>query len=293
MKNSIKIMAGAAIVLAAASCGRLESFDHQTFATFNEVDYSVDETVGQVKVGVSLYNPTKSETKITVKAVDGKAVNGTDYEIVSPASGVLTFAPGQGEQDVIIGIKNNEGVFTGTLDFALELVSATTGVTVGNLGTASFIIKDLDHPLAAFIGSWTADVRSYDWGPQNGGISYYTLNVTILADENDETYTKLIIQNLEPYFASNGVTAANGYNIYEGVVNEAKNQLTLPMGQPIGYKNVVLVGINNTDLDTATGYSDIIMNLNADGTLTIPNGYGSYADGFYECLNGPITLTKK
>ena len=117
--------------------------------------------------------------------------------------------------------------------------------------------------------------------------------MTILADENDETYTKLIIQNLEPYFVSNGVTAANGYNIYEGVVNEAKNQLTLPMGQPIGYKNVVLVGINNTDLDTATGYSDIIMNLNADGTLTIPNGYASYADGFYECLNGPITLTKK
>ena len=57
MKNSIKIMAGAAIVFAAASCGRLESFDHQTFATFNKVDYSVDETVGQVKVSVSLYNP--------------------------------------------------------------------------------------------------------------------------------------------------------------------------------------------------------------------------------------------
>ncbi|MGM9790551.1 MAG: Calx-beta domain-containing protein [Candidatus Cryptobacteroides sp.] len=293
MKKSIKIMAGAAIVLAAASCGRLESFDHQTFATFNAVDYSVEETVGQVKVGVSLYNPTKSETKITVKAIDGKAVNGTDYEIVSPASGVLTFKPGESSQDVVVEIKNQEGVFTGTLDFSLELVSATTGVTVGNFNTASFTIKDLDHPLAAFIGNWSADVRSYDWGPEYGGISYYTLNVTILADEEDETYTKLIIQNLEPYFASNGLTAANGYNIFEGVVNDAKNQVTIPMGQPIGYKTVVLVGIDNTDLDTATAYSDIIMNLNADGTLTIPNGYGSYSGGFWECLNGPITLTKK
>lgn len=286
-------MAGAAIVLAAASCGRLESFDHQTFATFNEVDYSVDETVGQVKVGVSLYNPTKTETKITVKAVDGKAVNGTDYEIVSPASGVLTFAPGQGEQEVIVDIKNHEGVFTGTLDFALELVSATNGVSVGNLGTASFIVKDIDHPLAAFIGSWTADVHSYDWGPQYGGVSYYTLNMTILADEEDETYTKLIVQNLEPYFATNGLTAANGYNIFEGVVNDAKNQLTIPMGQPIGYKNVLLVGINTADLSTATGYDDIIINLNADGTLTIPNGYGSNGDGWWECLSGPITLKRK
>ena len=293
MKNSIKIMAGAAIVLAAASCGRLESFDHQTFATFNEVEYSVDETVGQVKVGVSLYNPTKSETKITVKAVDGKAVNGTDYEIVSPASGVLAFAPGEGEQEVIVGIKNNEGVFTGTLDFALELVSATTGVTVGNLSTASFIIKDLDHPLAAFIGSWTADVHSYDWGAAYGGISYYTLNVTILADEEDETYTKLIVQNLEPYFATNGLTAANGYNIFEGVVNDAKNKLTIPMGQPIGYKDVLLVGINTEDLSTATGYDDIIINLNSDGTLTIPNGYGSNGGGWWECRCGPISRKKQ
>lgn len=292
MKNSIKIMAGAAIVLAAASCGRLESFDHQTFATFNEVDYSVDETVGQVKVGVSLYNPTKSETKITVKAVDGKAVNGTDYEIVSPASGVLTFAPGQGEQEIIVGIKNHSGEFTGSLDFALELESATAGVVVGNLNTAYVTIKDLDHPLHMFIGVWTGQVSAY-------ANSSYNMNVTIAPNDDDETFSSLIVQDLDPYFAANGFTAAKGYNQFIAIANETKDQLTIPAGQPNGYVDetdgaVCLLGLDGPDLATGENIADIVFTLSSDGrTLTCPNCFGPYANGFWEVIRGPIVLKKK
>lgn len=288
--KKINIIAAATVLVLSASCERKIEFQHETFATFDAVTFSVDETVGRVSVPVSIYNPTGSEVQVTVKAVDGKAVSGVDYEIVSPASGILTFSGTTTSQTVEVEITDFSGEFTGSKDFAIEIASATAGVGVGNLNTARFTIKDLDHPLAAFIGDWSgAPLVDFFYGDQ------YTLNITIAANDDDPTFSSVYIQNIDPYFASAGYNSNNGFNIFLAVANEDRTQLLLESGQPIGYKTCQLIGFDGPDLNSAGTTQYLLFNLNADGTLTIPNAYGVYneGEGWYSAYLGGLTLSKK
>lgn len=288
--KKINILAAAVMLILSVSCNRKLDFEHETFATFDAVSFSVDETVGKVTVPVSIYNPTGSEVQVTVKAVDGKAVEGTDYELVSPASGILTFSGDVTTQNVEVEITDMSGEFTGGKDFTIEIASATTGVTVGNLNTAYFTIKDLDHPLAAFIGDWSGSpLVDFFYGDQ------YTLELSIISNDDDPTFSSVLIQNLDPYFASAGFNAANGCNIFIATANEDKKALYLESGQPMGYSTCQVIGFDGPDLNSAgtTGY--VLFELNEDGTLTIPNAFGVYneGEGWYSAYIGGLTLTKK
>lgn len=288
--KKINIIAAATVLVLSASCERKIEFQHETFATFDAVTFSVDETVGRVSVPVSIYNPTGSEVQVTVKAVDGKAVSGVDYEIVSPASGLLTFSGTTTSQTVEVEITDFSGEFTGSKDFTIEIASATAGVGVGNLNTARFTIKDLDHPLAAFIGDWTGGpLVDYFYGDQ------YTLTLTIVANDNDPTFSSVYVQNIDPYFASAGYNANNGFNTFLATANEDRTQLILESGQPIGYSDCVVFGFDGPDLSSASTAGYMVFDLNEDGTLTIPNAYGVYTPGgggWYSAYLGGVTLTK-
>ena len=287
--KKINIIAAAMALVLSASCNRNLEFQHETFATFDAVTFSVDETAGRVSVPVSIYNPTGSEIQVTVKAVDGKGVSGVDYDIVSPASGILTFSGDVTSQNIEVEITDFSGEFTGSKDFSIEIASATAGVTVGNLNTARFTIKDLDHPLAAFIGDWTgAPLVDYFYGDQ------YTLNLTIIANDDDPTFSSVYVQNIDPYFASAGFNSNNGCNTFLAVANAERTQLKLESGQPIGYKTCQLLGFDGPDLDTAGTTQYMLFDLNADGTLTIPNAFGVYnaGEGWYSAYLGGLTLSK-
>lgn len=271
-----------------ASCDRKLEFQHETFATFDAVSFSVDETVGQVTVPVSIYNPTGSEIQVTVKAVDGKGVAGVDYEIVTPSSGILTFSGDVTTQNVVVAITDYSGEFTGAKDFSLKLESATAGVGVGNYNTARFTVKDLDHPLSLFIGNWSGSILSYFDG---GNIP---INFTIAANEEDETFSSLIISDLDPALVSYGYTAANGYNMYLGTVNAEKNKITVAAGQETGLTGYVIVGFDTDSIETATAFVDLVIDY-VDGKLVINQGWGStdgtgYWGGIYF---GGAELTKK
>lgn len=287
--KKINIIAAAMALVLSASCNRNLEFQHETFATFDAVTFSVDETAGRVSVPVSIYNPTGSEIQVTVKAVDGKGVSGVDYDIVSPASGILTFSGDVTSQNIEVEITDFSGEFTGSKDFSIEIASATAGVIVGNLNTARFTIKDLDHPLAAFIGDWTgAPLVDYFYGDQ------YTLNLTIIANDDDPTFSSVYVQNIDPYFASAGFNSNNGCNTFLAVANAERTQLKLESGQPIGYKTCQLLGFDGPDLDTAGTTQYMLFDLNADGTLTIPNAFGVYnpGEGWYSAYLGGLTLSK-
>lgn len=278
------------VLVLSASCNRAIDLQPETFATFDAVSFSVDETVGRVSVPVSIYNPTGAEVQVTVKAVDGKGVNGVDYDIVSPSSGILTFSGDVATQNIEVDITDFTGEFTGGKDFKIEIASATAGVTVGNYNTAYFTIKDLDHPLAAFIGDWTGGpLVDFFYGDQ------YTLNLTIVSNDDDPTFNSVLIQNLDPYFAGAGYNANNGYNIFVAVANEDRTQLLLESGQPIGYSDCVIMGFDGPDLSSASTTQYALFDLNADGTLTIPNAFGVYTPGgggWYSAYLGGLTLSK-
>ena len=134
--------------------------------------------------------------------------------------------------------------------------------------------------------TYTASVTSY-FG------SNYNFAVTLVADAADPT--KIYVQNLDPYFASYGYTAANGYNLFEGVLNVEAETITVAQGQPVGYGDVALGVFDNADPDAATGYSDLVIKVISKGAaLKIENAFGVVAsDGWWELYYGGFTLDVK
>ena len=130
--------------------------------------------------------------------------------------------------------------------------------------------------------TYTATVTSY-FG------DVFNFAVTLVADAADPT--KIYVQNLDPYFASYGYTAANGYNIFEGVLDVENETITIAQGQKIGYGGVALVVFDNADPDAAAGYSDLVIKvINKGAALKVENAFGFNEGGFYDLFYGDFTL---
>ena len=120
----------------------------------------------------------------------------------------------------------------------------------------------------------------------------FTFNVTLVADAADPN--KIWIHNLDPYFASYGYTAENGYNIFEGVLDVENETITIAQGQKIGYGGVALVVFDDADPDAATGYSDLVIKVISKGAaLKVENAFGFNEGGFYDLFYGDFTLDVK
>ena len=121
----------------------------------------------------------------------------------------------------------------------------------------------------------------------------YQFAVTIAADAADPT--KVYVQNLDPYFASYGYVAEEGYNMFEGVLDVEAETITVAQGQAVGYGDVVLGVFNDADPDAASGYSDLTIKVVSKGAaLQIVNAFGVVAsDGWWELYYGGLTLNVK
>ena len=292
MKKYIYLTLAVLGLVLASSCGRKIEFEHISFATLQTGSYSFNENDGEVVIPVTIYNPMSTDMQITVKVIDGKAKEGVDFEMISPMSGILTFAPGEETQEVTIEIKEHAGELTGTKDFTLVIASATEGFQVGNINTAQIKIKDLDHPLKDFIGVWTGSTTGYS------GYNY-TWDITVEGNEDDPTYSTLVVSNLCPYTSIyGGLTPSVGYNIYQATANPEKTQMIVENDQYIGTLDgevLTLAGVDAPTLEAAQYYSDIVFHLSTDKkTLTVPNAYGPVgSQGFWEIYPGPIVFAKK
>lgn len=277
-KNIIALLA--LVAAFSVSCDRKVEYQHETFATFSNNSYSVEETVGQVTIPVEIYNPTGAEVQVSVAIQSENAVEGADYEVVTPSSGILSFSGEQNKAEVVINIIAHEGTFTGAKDFTVQIASLSDGLSVGAYNQANVTIVDIDHPLARYIGKWSSTLTS----AFDGSAQSTTINIS--ADPNDDTYTKLFVDGgMSPY-----VTGASGAKPqFEAVQTEAGFKILA--GQPVGYNDVMLYGF-----DAAFEYFgyDIEFALDADGNLCALNGFGSFsaaAGGFYEAY-APAVFTK-
>lgn len=286
--KTIKYMLSAVAVLAVlASCNRKESFQHGQFVSFGNGSYTVDEDAGVVAVPVHVYNAGSEEVTVTIKATDGTAKVGTNYEIIEPASGVLNFAPGETEKNVMILVKNLRDKFTGNLSFSMSLTSVTDGIATGSFSNINFTINDKDHPLAKFFGTWAGTIL----GDQSGKLP---MNVTIEAVEGDNTYRKLLVKDLDPFAATQmGLTSAQGKNMYTAVVDESNTVMTISARQKVGYdyQDEYPVFIMGTDK------GDITLTLSDSKTLAV-SPFGLYAEvngelGYFQTYSKGCTLTKK
>ena len=210
--KKINIIAAAIAVVLSASCNRALEFQHETFATFDAVNFSIDETAGKVRIPVSVYNPTGAEINVSVACVDGKAKVNEDFELTYPESGVITFSGAKSTDTLEIAIKPFVGVFTNNKEFTVQISSSTTGVGVGNLRTAKVTIKDLDHPLASILGDYDAV------GLMASAGGAYKWSVTF--DKNDDSVQKVNVIGLSDL----GETLV-------GDVSEDMTVITIPYGQ--------------------------------------------------------------
>lgn len=287
--KTIKYMLSVVAVLAVlASCNRKETFQHEKFVSFGSGSYAVSEDAGIVSVPVHVYNVGSDEVTVTIKATDGTAKTGTNYEIIEPASGVLNFAPGETEKNVQVLVKNLRDKFTGNLNFTLALTSVTDGVATGSFSNINFTINDKDHPLAKFFGTWAGSITGIKG-------TVYPMEITVEAVEGDETYRKLRISNFEPMLAKNGVTSNLGFNIFTGIVDESLSTITISAGQQTGYEDQ---DAGDPVFIMSTEGGDIVISY-SDGKLVVP-GFGTFVtlstDGktyYYEKYEKGCTLTKK
>ena len=285
-RNIILFVAAAFALLSAASCGRKVEYQFESYATMYSAAYTVAETIGEFQVPVLIQNPTGAEVQVSVKVTEGTAEEGVDYEVISPASGLLTFSGETDSLAVVIKINGFEGEFTGTKNFTVNIASATEGLPVGLFAQTKVTIDDLDHPLAAFIGQWKGELAGY-FGNWPAGET--TINVK--ADPNGDPFKDLIFDGgINPYFL-----AAVGANPdFSAKVNG--NVATVLAEQPCGYSDVVTLGFNAADPGAADSYDDIHFELQEDGTLKLLNAYGAYTPsggGFYEIYLGNVVFTKQ
>ena len=285
MKINFKyILTAMAVIALSVSCDNKAEFQSEKFVTMDHYSYSVAETVGEVVLPVHIYNQDCKDVQVSVKAVDGTAVAGTDYEILTPSSGVLSFAEGTDSLTVKVAIKPQVGKYTGNLNFYIQVNSATEGVVNGNLTTAMVTIRDLDHPLAAFLGDWTST------GPLvTAAGSLPSKTFTIVAD--DEDITKVWVENLDVMFAELNGLVAPDYNRVSGQVNDEKTKITIEAFSEVGL-GYWIAGMTTVAFEN-TKTADIELVLNPDGSLSIPKGWFTGSGNslnFY--VNGGLTFTK-
>lgn len=285
----------------ALSCGRKVDFQYRSFVSFDSASYVFDEDAGEIRIPVVLYNPTGEEVFVTFETIDGKAVEGVDYEVVSPVSGVLALGGGVNSVDIVLAIRPDHPALTGSKDFQLSLSSATEGCPIGGTDVTKIKIKDLDHPLKRFIGEWTADATGYSGGR-------YSWTITIEGDDADPTYKTLLIYDLEPAAVSMyGLSSSLDCNIFEAKYSDETQHLTIAENHFLGIYSVsdtesldfTLCGTNGKTLETATNLDDVVLVMSPDERkLTIPYAWGLYGPAeegytFHEVYDGGVEFVKK
>ncbi len=273
--KKIYLALAAFAILALASCNRTDPYKGEgSFVTFNcDNTLTIGEDAGTFKLPIRAIGE-HGVFSVTVSGVDGTAKSNTHYKIVEPASGVLNFEAADTVKNVIVELYKIDGyVDPGKWNFTVNIDNATAGLSRGARRSVDVTITDSDHPLNAFIGTWTSHVVAH-WG------DVYDFNLIIQADDND--INKLWFYNLCAYMGMNGFRGP-AY----GTASEDLTTITIPKGQAVGYSNVVYWGL---------GATDIVVVDNGDGTITIPGGWGSNVGGttsWYELYDGPVTFTRK
>ena len=183
MKNIFfKIMAGAALVTAFASCelNDFPTFDEaDSFVAIDKTTIMVNETAGQVVIPVTIASIDPMKTAVTYEIVDSTAKVNKHYKLNSNyESGVLSFDGTTRTQNIVVDIIDSTGVYTGDLVFTVNLLSGGKNLNLGASSTCVVKISDLDHPLADILGEYTVTGEDF----AKGKFSY---TMTLTKDDTD------------------------------------------------------------------------------------------------------------
>lgn len=294
LKNTtVGLVALAAMGLAACSNDLPEFNDNDAFVAFTSTSTSVDENKGEIEIPVLLTSLNGKEGTVDFEFVPDEtapAEEGVNFTVEN-ASKTLTFTKDANTQSIKLKITELSGKFTGDLRFTVKLTNAQ-GVNLGADNTHTVTIADLDHPLAAILGTYSASAVSYFYDE-----TQWTVKIT----KDDSDVSKVWITNLVP----DGSSASSP--VY-GTVNDAKTEIHIPVGQEIAvsssYPHICLEGFRGEDGDEEI--TDYIVGIittddNGNAIITIPDDwFGShvYSDdskstnaGWYNIIQAGTVMT--
>lgn len=290
MKNKILyiIVLASIALLGACNLNEYPVFDdNDAFVAFDENRLLAEETKGVLKIPVRLTSLNEVNTTVTYELIDSTAISGRDYELSGGAS-VLNFDGSDPVQYIEIDILPHEGVFTGDLVFGVTLNNAGN-VNLGGNDTIYVTILDLDHPLSAILGSYTALGTSYFNGTQSWQV---TLEKDPAGDVNKVWITNLV---------AGGSSASTP--LY-GLVNEDMTELKIPVGQTVAvstsYPSILFEGFYGPDGETNIPDGGSVTGLIEEGEISIQDEFGSHvyddssaSAGWYNIFQADVVLTKK
>ena len=292
MKKIFAFLSVIALGSAFVACENLNQYptfdDADAFVEIGKTSVSVAEDGGSVSIPVTLASVSGISETISYEAVDGTAVNGTDYTLAD-GSATLTFGPDARTQYIKINIIDRPGNYTGDLKFTVKIKS-TGSTSAGVHDECTVTITDNDHPLAAILGEYTATSATYGGGSQSW-------DLTISKDPDDVTIVH--VDNLTPGCID---YASWGDWSMSAVVNEDKDKMTFAAAQTCeaSYQSTddvfqLLTWTDGIYLDSDT---DVIFTLQADGTWLCEQNiwlFPMVTQVLYInwCDRAPITLTKK
>ena len=244
MKISTKIWSMIAVMgLLASSCSKMNELpifdDKDACVAFSAGAMSVNENAGTINIPVSLRTLNGFNTSVGIKAVDGTAKAGVNFNLVTTS---VNFTPSEPVQNVQVQITNLDGIFTGDLSFSLELENPGS-ISLAAEKKITVTIMDLDHPLSSILGTYSAIGESYFYGEESW-------TITLTKDAND--VSKVWITN----FVSRGSSA--GTPIY-GIVDDEMIEIHIPVNQ-------VIAVVNGIAIVRLEGYYDL------DGEELMPDG---------------------
>lgn len=285
-RNSILFVATLVTFFMSVSCNRKAEVEIHSYVTMYSTEYSVKENAGELRIPVLLQNPTGADAQVAVKVIDDTAEEGVDYELVTPASGLLFFSGETTEAEIVISITSFEGEFTPPdKEFSVSIESLTPGVELGKLSSSLVTIIDLDHPLAPYLGTWSGTLIGVFEGTE------YETSFTVKSVRGDDTYTKLrVTGGVNPAILQDRKID----DTFKAVLQNEK--IVLTNNQSVSYLDLVLRGFDSASPDTATGYAGPTFQLNEDGDLELLNAFGSYTaeyQGWYEIYYGGAVFTKE
>lgn len=292
MKNIIKYaiaLVAAGAVMASCDVNKPDIFDDDNaFVAFDKGTMSITEAAGaKLSIPVTLASVAGIEESVSFKVVDGTAVAGTNFELLT-VSGVLNFDAENRTQYIEFEILH-DGKFTGDITFSVEFVN-TGSVQAGAENKCTVTILDTDHPLAALFGTYTFSATDYDAGPT-------TWTATFRSDPDDEN--RVWILNLPALY--------NGFDTaceYYATVDDAMTTLTIPFGQAapdVQYQgaDIILYGLDSQLGIYDEGSLTVTINKDQAGNvtgLTFDPNYGLYCEidglGYLTVILPGITATK-
>ena len=225
MKYLAKICIAGLATLSLAACSHVAQYHGEDFVAFKGSSYNIKESAGSMKIGVTAYPQSGNpNTTVSFKVVENTAKAGTDSS-VEPASGVLTFA-GDSIQYITVNVVDHDAVYTGDLDFSLQIESATNNYSFPHYNTVSIKINDEDHPLLDLFGSYTmGGVILASSGYTNG-----SWDMEVSAYEGD--VTRIWMDITAPIFSPDlyGSNFKKKPNVY-AEVSEDKSTISIPYPQ--------------------------------------------------------------